>query len=538
MQQPGSPRGGRLEPTHIDPSVDTRVGPLAPGDRLQAVVAVLRRGRDEALRRWLEAARQQPFHAGRPEAAIADSVTDLFDALVAFLDGSDGTTPPMADPAIRDSALAHARARFSQGLTPAELLTEFRLLRQEIGRLLHQATEDLPNVLAAELLINDALDGAATVGLVALDAHQAEQLRLRAELQLRSELIQQAQQAIFAWPVGGGISLWNRGAEEMYGYTPEEALGRISHDLLETPRDQVERFLGVLDQAGRWEGELSHRTKDGRRITVEARTALIETGGQQYVLEVTRDVTERRRIEAERELLLGAVAHDLKTPLAAIKGSADLLQRLAGRERLTPEQVVNRTSMISTAVASMAAQIDQLLDAARLRAGEPIELVRRPTDLVALARRVVEQMRQTSGCPIAFEAAVPELVGAWDPARLERVLGNLLNNAIKYSPAEAEIRVGVDAEQQAGQTWACVTVQDRGVGIPAADLPRIFERYHRARNVVGRFHGEGIGLAGAKQVIEQHGGTIGAESREGEGSTFSVRLPLVPPPSGDERADG
>ena len=107
------------------------------------------------------------------------------------------------------------------------------------------------------------------------------------------------------------------------------------------------------------------------------------------------------------------------------------------------------------------------------------------------------------------------------------MLSNLLANAVKYSPADAEITVTAGDERRGGEAWARLTVQDRGVGIPATDLPHVFERYYRAGNVVGRFQGEGIGLADARQIVEQHGGTITVHSREDEGSTFSVRLPLA-----------
>ena len=87
--------------------------------------------------------------------------------------------------------------------------------------------------------------------------------------------------------------------------------------------------------------------------------------------------------------------------------------------------------------------------------------------------------------------------------------------------------------------WAVLAVRDRGIGIPAADLPRIFERYHRAANAAGQFAGTGIGLAGARQIVEQHGGAIAVESAEGAGSTFTVRLPLAPPPeAADAGVDG
>ncbi len=127
---------------------------------------------------------------------------------------------------------------------------------------------------------------------------------------------------------------------------------------------------------------------------------------------------------------------------------------------------------------------------------------------------------------IRLETALSELVGQWDTQRVERVLSNLLNNAIKYSPAGGEIIVRLTSEGDGARNWAVLTVQDGGLGIPAADLPHIFERFRRGTNVVGRIKGTGIGLAGVKQVVEQHGGSVTAVSRQGTGTTFSVRLPL------------
>ena len=154
--------------------------------------------------------------------------------------------------------------------------------------------------------------------------------------------------------------------------------------------------------------------------------------------------------------------------------------------------------------------------------------IRQHLGVTAVGLGARAQVQQTSARhTIEVHAAVPELVGAWDAVRLERVLGNLLGNAVKYSPEGGEVSVQVGCEQENGHAWACVAVRDRGIGIPAADRPHIFERYHRAANVVGRFPGEGIGLAGARQVIEQHGGSIAVSSQEGAGSAFTIRLPLT-----------
>ena len=121
----------------------------------------------------------------------------------------------------------------------------------------------------------------------------------------------------------------------------------------------------------------------------------------------------------------------------------------------------------------------------------------------------------------------PALTGFWDAARLERVIGNLLSNAVKFNRAGGSVEVTVACQEVAGEAWAALTVSDQGIGIPAIDLPHIFERFHRGGNVIGRIPGTGIGLHGSRQIIEQHGGTISIESQEGHGTAVTVRLPII-----------
>jgi signal transduction histidine kinase len=148
---------------------------------------------------------------------------------------------------------------------------------------------------------------------------------------------------------------------------------------------------------------------------------------------------------------------------------------------------------------------------------------------VALVHAVVaEQQATTERHQLVITTAEPELVGSWDAVRLERVLGNLLSNAIKFSPRGGEISVSVGREDGAGGTWAVLAVSDRGLGIPADEVPHIFEHFHRAANVAGSIPGSGVGLASVRHILEQHGGSIAVVSHEGEGSTFTVRLPLGP----------
>jgi signal transduction histidine kinase len=118
---------------------------------------------------------------------------------------------------------------------------------------------------------------------------------------------------------------------------------------------------------------------------------------------------------------------------------------------------------------------------------------------------------------------------SWDAVRLARVLDNLVGNAIKYSPEGGPIVVTISRETTAaGTRWAVLSVRDQGVGIPPSDLPHVFERFYRGRNITAEIAGTGIGLASARQIVEQHTGTISVESHAGQGSTFTVRLPLEP----------
>lgn len=257
---------------------------------------------------------------------------------------------------------------------------------------------------------------------------------------------------------------------------------------------------------------------------------------------ISTDITEHKRAQRElsrlaaaeaalqeRDQLLATVSHDLKTPLTAIRGQADILLRQIDRS-CTVE--VDRTrkglELLRTAATRVASWIDDLLDTARLDAGRSIELHREPMDLVALAwQAVAEHQRDTERHRLRVHTNESSLIGVWDPVRLRRVLDNLLSNAIKYSSHGGDVVVSVDIEETDAGREARLKVADQGVGIPAADLPHVFEQFRRARNVVGRIGGTGIGLHGACQILQDHGGRIDVESQEGRGTTFTVHLPLA-----------
>jgi len=156
---------------------------------------------------------------------------------------------------------------------------------------------------------------------------------------------------------------------------------------------------------------------------------------------------------------------------------------------------------------------------------------RRPTDLAALVRRTVEE-QQTTDRRLRLEPAATTLPGQLNQLRLERAVGNLISNALKYSPGGAPVLVRLVAEgaDEVGTPWAALTIADRGVGIPADDLPHLGEHFYRGGNVAGRIGGTGLGLASAREIVMAHGGALAIASVEGIGTTVTVRLPLDPPP--------
>ena len=299
---------------------------------------------------------------------------------------------------------------------------------------------------------------------------------------------------------GGAVVRCNPAAEQLFG----DVRGRVAGELF--PADERE-------------GEASGR--GGKPIVVEAHLFDLD---QAYQVAIVRDVTAQRALERERGSFVAAVSHDLKSPLAAISGQAQLLQRKIEQLNLPDgPNMARRLARIDETTYRMSRLIDDLLDVSRLQMGRPLELNRQPVDLVVLAQAAIHQLQPTtSRHRLLLTAEQSTLPGFWDPQRIGRVADNLLLNAIKYSPDGGDIAVSLARDGQ----WAVMSIRDSGLGIPAADLPRIFERFHRGANVSRKISGSGIGLAGSKQIVEQHGGTIEVDSREGGGSTFTVRLPL------------
>jgi two-component system sensor histidine kinase MtrB len=229
--------------------------------------------------------------------------------------------------------------------------------------------------------------------------------------------------------------------------------------------------------------------------------------------------------------LLADLAHDLRNPLAVVRGGAQLLNRRLSRPgSVDPATIREGLVQIEDASARMTLLLDDLLDAVAVGAGGQPVVALRPTDLVRLARQAAARYRSTTERHVIRVASDADtLVGFWDPGRLERVFANLLSNALKFSPDGGEIVV----EVQTHDGWAELSVSDQGLGIPAAEVDRVFDPFHRCGNVVGVVAGTGLGLPGVRQIVEAHGGSIAVETREGAGTTFRIRLPTAPQPASD-----
>lgn len=296
----------------------------------------------------------------------------------------------------------------------------------------------------------------------------------------------------------------------------------------------------VVDESGRRFGPYDLALAEALAIRVGFaldNARLYRESREQTAMQVTlnaalTDATARMRTALEsRDEFLASVSHDLKNPVAAIKGISQLVQRrirrpvAIDRERLLEDlehidEVANRTVM----------QIDELLDVSRMRTDHPLDLDRSPTDIVALVRRAVgEHQQQTDRHILSIDSDVAELVGDWDQMRLSRALDQLLENAIKYSPNGGAVDVAIKQRSASGGSVE-ISIADRGIGIPSEETDRIFGRFERGSNATDRIAGTGLGLAGTRYIVESHGGTISAHNRPGGGARFVIQLPLTSAP--------
>jgi PAS domain S-box-containing protein len=245
-------------------------------------------------------------------------------------------------------------------------------------------------------------------------------------------------------------------------------------------------------------------------------------------LVVHQDVTALKEAEQLKDEFIGVAAHELRTPLAILKGFAQtlLVQTARGKGPELVDWQVEALQGIDQATARLVELIEDLLDVTRLQAGR-LTLHVEPTDLVALVQRVVTRLQMTTDRhTLSIFTPVEHLVAQVDPRRMEQVLSNLIGNAIKYSPEGGPIEISI--REDVGAATALISIRDVGIGIPAHQQTLIFGRFARADNARAYgLGGTGLGLYLCRELIERHGGRIWFESAEGQGSTFFIALPLT-----------
>lgn len=352
--------------------------------------------------------------------------------------------------------------------------------------------------------------------------------------------------AIFALDATGHVVTWSLGAEAIKGWRAEEIIGRhfsvfYSHEDVAAGKPDAE--LRAAAELGRFEDEGWRVRRDGSRFWANVIITALRTpdGRLRGFAKVTRDFTERRAAEetarrlvaetaarhaaqeavAARDEFLAVAGHELRTPLTALLFHADTLARVGAA---LPPEASARLAKVARSARRIARLVDELLDVTRLSAGR-LRLEREPMDLAELAREIVVRNSEPAalaGSLLRLEADRP-VRGSWDPGRVEQIADALIANALKYGRGRP-IEVLVDSDGGVAR----LAVRDHGIGIAPEDQARIFERFERAASA-RHYGGLGLGLWIVRQVVEAHGGRIAVASAPGEGSTFTVELPQVPP---------
>jgi PAS domain S-box-containing protein len=334
----------------------------------------------------------------------------------------------------------------------------------------------------------------------------------------------------------------NHGASVLLGYSCEElARMRPIDFLVDYDADRFRELLAPLREGTKSTVaiETEIRRRDARTVPVDVSLQFIQIDGGR-VVSIARDITERRRVQLERELLyreavdaihvrdefLSVASHELKTPLSALQLQIETLIRPRRKDpqtTLSPEQAKTKLELAARQVERLTRLIAELMDVSRITAGR-LQLDLEEVDLSSVARDVVTRLaEQTARAQSPVEVFIDApVLGRWDRMRLEQVITNLITNAMKFG-AGKPIEITVDREG----AQARIAVADHGIGIAAEDVERIFQRYEQA--ISSRIYGGlGLGLYIVRQIVDAHGGAIRVESQPGAGSTFIVELPLEP----------
>jgi PAS domain S-box-containing protein len=363
-----------------------------------------------------------------------------------------------------------------------------------------------------------------------------------AERTQQASLLDLTHDTIFVREMSDVITYWNRGAEELYGWTAEEAVGKRADELLRSVFPApIEEIRAELLRSGRWDGQLQKSRSDGSQVIVASRWSLRrdEQGRPVAILETNNDITERERREREIRSLneeLGkrtaeleatnqeleafafTVSHDLRAPLRHMAGFTELLRKNAAS--LLNEKSQRYVMMILESAQRMGNLIDDLLAFSRISRAETHKTM---VSLEQLVEEVLTEVRKdTDGRNIVWRVGgLPPRYG--DRSMLRLVLVNLISNAVKFTStrAQAEIEIGCLNQEQ---DQVVVFIRDNGIGFNMKYISKLFGVFQRLHPPEA-FEGTGIGLATVQRIVHRHGGQVWAEGLVDHGATFYFSLP-------------
>jgi len=357
--------------------------------------------------------------------------------------------------------------------------------------------------------------------------------RLEREALRLAAIVESAEDAIVSKDLDGIIQSWNHGAERIFGYTAEEAIGRsitivIPDDRLDEEAEVLRRIRAGLAVE---HFETVRRRKDGSPIDISLTVSPIRTSTGEVIgaSKIARDITEQRRLreiaeEASRlkDEFLALLSHELRTPLNTVLGYARMLRRedsrMAGELRMRSLDALERNAD------ALSRLVTDVLDTSRSVSGKlRLDLETAPLEeIVSEAVRTVSPPAEAKD--LSFEIhCEPGISVRADRDRLQQVLWNLLSNAIKFTPAGGTVSLRTRRDHGS----IVISVEDTGIGIAPEHLPHVFQRFWQAHTGASReFGGLGIGLTLSRHLVEMHGGTIAVDSLgPGRGTTFTVLLP-------------
>jgi len=353
--------------------------------------------------------------------------------------------------------------------------------------------------------------------------------RISQEKRRLDAILEYSADGVMILDAGHHIVVFNRALAQLSRWSAADALGRHHDDVIRWAHLETDLNLGAA-VAGGWplpsaqqlyvEGDLRRRNGGTVSVGITYAPLFDREGRLVNIIAAVRDITRFREAEEIKSTFISVISHELKTPVALIKGYADTLLRKDACWK--PETMQESLTVILEEADRLNQLIDNLLDASRLQVGAlPLEMDQVALD--ALAERVASRFRtqtQIHDIGVRFPPDLPLAEG--DPSRLEQVLNNLLSNAIKYSPDGGAIEISGRATPHD----VVVTVSDEGVGIPFEEQSRVFERFFRgAQERHQRTPGAGLGLYLVKAIVEAHAGRIWVESNPGEGAAFSFAIP-------------